>query len=165
MEAGKRIVVVIALALVGLLNCGTSAHPGMDDPVTLVVAPIDTATAAPGDTALVMVPLRITPGYHVNANPASSEDYIPIEARLDSSAEFHALKPEYPNGKAHTLEGGDDTLLVYNGSVTIPMPIVVDKDVKHGMHRLEGTIEFQACDDRVCFMPEERHFSAVIRIP
>ena len=155
---------IAAFALTVLVHCIAVARPRADNPVTLIVASLDTVYANRGDTVLVRVPLRITPGYHVNANPASSEDYIPLSVRFDSSSDVHALKPEYPKGESHRMEELDETLLVYDQGVTIPVPVVVGKEIESGLHTLKGTVEFQACDDRVCFMPDERHFSAVISV-
>ncbi len=153
------------LALAALWCSIATARPGEDNPVILTVAPLDTVPAAAGDTVMVSVPLKITPGYHVNANPASSEDYIPLAVQFDSSAFLHPLKPDYPQGLSHRIEELDETLLVYDNGVTIKVPVVIDKNTQAGTYPLKGIVEFQACDDHVCFMPEARPLRAVIVIP
>lgn len=132
------------------------AQPKEETPVALLVLPVDSVMASAGDTVIARVPLRVTAGYHVNANPAASEDYIPLDLRLDSTDVAHALPPRYPKGRTHRLEDTTEDLWVYDGDVVIEVPLVISPDAQAGTHALRGRVEFQACDDRVCFFPEER---------
>lgn len=145
-------------SLIGMVLAATLAfaQPKEENPVTLVVAPMDTVFAGAGDTVIAYVPLKVTPGFHVNANPAASEDYIPLEVTLDSSETAQALAPRYPKGRAFRLEGTKEDLLVYDGEVVVEVPLVVDVNAKAGVYSIKGRVEFQACDGRVCFFPEER---------
>ena len=52
----------------------------------LKVGHIEIPALRAGDSVSVAIPLSITRGYHVNANPAASEDYIPLEIVLTDSA-------------------------------------------------------------------------------
>ncbi|MDD5089244.1 MAG: protein-disulfide reductase DsbD family protein, partial [bacterium] len=140
------------------------AKPREDNPVTLIALPTDTLVAAAGDTVLARIPLTVTAGYHVNANPAAREDYIPLEVKLDSTDVALAFAPRYPNGRTHRLEDTTEDLLVYDGTVVVELPLVIRPDAAAGPHALRGTVEFQACDDRVCFFPEERPLRVVLLV-
>jgi len=155
---------IFSLAMLLLAALTANAQPKEETPVALFVLPADKVTASAGDTVIARVPLRVTAGYHVNANPAASEDYIPLEVRLDSADVAHALPPRYPKGQTHRLEDTTEDLLVYDGDVVIEVPLVISPDARAGMQALRGRVEFQACDERVCFFPEERPLRVMLLV-
>ncbi|MBU0508406.1 protein-disulfide reductase DsbD N-terminal domain-containing protein [bacterium] len=160
MRLGSGLAAVLLLSFATML----AAQPREENPLTLVVAPTDTVAAVHGDTALAQITLKVTPGYHVNANPAASEYYIPLEVKLDSTEIAYFLAPRYPSGKRHRLEGESEDLLVYDGAVTIDIPLIIGADVKSGTYSIKGRVEFQSCDDRVCFFPEERPLRVTLTV-
>jgi hypothetical protein len=135
-----------------------------ENPVMLTDKSITAPDAYAGDTLTVNVTLTVVHGYHVNANPAATEDYIPLEITLQDTLGLHAEKPLYPKGKKWRLEGTTEDLLVYDGDVNVKVPVVVDTQTKPGERVVKGSIDYQACNDQVCFMPETRLISVKIHI-
>lgn len=135
-----------------------------ENPVRLTVGKIDAQAAIPGDTVFINIPVTVANGFHVNANPASSEDYIPLEVTLEDSTDFLPAQAIYPKGKKWRLEGTTEDLLVYSGQVTIRIPLIVKAEAKPGERVIKGSVDFQACDNQVCFMPESRPISLIVRV-
>lgn len=152
-----------AFLITVLLAAAAWAAPRVE-PVVLTTGRIDTVYAAPGDTVTAQLPLVVAKGYHVNANPASSEFYIPLEVLLPDSGAIQAGTPRYPAGKTWRLEGTDEDLLVYGGQFEIAVPLIVSPQTGPGEYAVRGTIEFQACDDRMCLMPDARPVALWVRV-
>ena len=101
-----------------------------------------------GETLLITV--RVDPGYHVNANPASSEYFIP------TSVAFGDLKPArvvYPPPIRFKPRFVEDTIDVYEGTVVITATFpagALDR-----LHPLMFTVTAQACTDVICLPPDE----------
>ena len=101
-----------------------------------------------GDTLLIT--LRIDPGYHVNANPASSENLIP------TSIAFEGVAPEriaYPPAIRFKTRFADDVLDVYEGSVVITARF--PSGALDRTHDLGFTVTAQACTEEICLPPDD----------
>jgi len=130
----------------------------------IMVGKIEPVVVRQGETAWATIPIIVAPGLHVNANPAASEMYIPLEIILGQARGVHAGAPDYPPGVKWQLEGGEDTLLVYGGQIEIRVPITAEPKAKRGTRELRGTIEYQACDDRMCLLPASRPIVVPVKV-
>ncbi len=99
-----------------------------------------TATRVAG--AVLAVRLKIAPGWHVNANPASDEFLVPTSLRSGG-------KPldgvDYPPGESLDAAYAEHPIQVYAGEVEIKAG-EIDSSA-------EFEIEFQACDHQRCLKP------------
>ncbi|RPH93048.1 hypothetical protein EHM69_11350 [candidate division KSB1 bacterium] len=125
-----------------------------DVPITLRLGQIDSVGGVAGDTVRALIRLRVMPGFHVNSNPAANDSYIPLEVKLHDTLFAQALKPLYPPGNVFNLKDSEEMLLVYGGDVEIEVPIVLRSALPAGEYTMRGMVEYQSCDDAVCFMPE-----------
>ncbi len=98
----------------------------------------------------LLTTLRIDPGYHVNANPASFDNLIP------TSVAFMGLVPEriaYPPPIRFKPRFVEDVLDVYEGTVVITATFSAGAlDRTHG---LSLTVTAQACTAEICLPPDE----------
>jgi len=95
---------------------------------TLMRADAAKVTAAAGTTTEIAVALEVLPGWHVNANPPASEEMIPTTVELVSAPGLVAGHARYPAGRKRKLSFADEELLVYDGSVTAHVPLVIARD-------------------------------------
>jgi hypothetical protein len=153
-------VVVVLLSLAAACFSG----PKSDHPVFVTVGSMGMVQGKPGDTVAVRLPLTVASGLHVNANPASSEDYIPLEISLRDSFGVRLEKAVYPKGKKWRLEGTTEDLLVYKGKFDVGASLIIDTDAEAGVHMVKGSLEYQACDDHVCFMPDSRPITIKVNV-
>ncbi|MCX6601086.1 MAG: protein-disulfide reductase DsbD family protein [bacterium] len=144
----------------------TMAVAGAGDalPVMLTVGSVSEVHTRPGDSATVTIRLKVMRGYHVNANPAANDLYIPLEIVFADTSFAVVGRPLYPKGKTWRLKDSDENLLVYGGAVKIIVPLAIPKNVQPGEYALYGTVDYQACDDAVCFMPQSRAVSVKVLV-
>jgi hypothetical protein len=104
--------------------------------------------STPGSVELV-----ISPGFHVNANPATFPYLIATEVQPGKTEGITvADKLTYPPAKMETFPFADQPLAVYEGSVTIPIPITPVPGAR-GQRTIPFKIRVQACDSEQCYPP------------
>ena len=99
---------------------------------------------------VVLVTLRIDPGHHINANPASHDYLIP------TTIAFDGLVPEqiaYPPATAFKPVFADEPIAVYGDTVTIAAtfpPGTLDS-----LPELRFMLTAQACTEQICLPPDD----------
>jgi hypothetical protein len=118
-----------------------------------------TAVARPGHRIALSLEIDLKPNMHVYA--PGVEDYIPIEWKLEESPAAKALRFEYPASRKLHLKAIGETVAVYRGHVRITREITFGPEnaVKPlvsaaGELILKGSLRYQACDNRKCYLPE-----------
>ena len=101
-----------------------------------------------GDALLIT--LRIDPGYHINANPAS-DDYL-----IATSVAFAGPVPErivYPSGIPFKPAFADKPIEVYEGTVVVTATFTTEGLER--AHDLGFTVTAQACTKVICLPPND----------
>ena len=107
------------------------------------------ATARRAGDAL-LITLRIDPGYHINANPAS-DDYL-----IATSVAFAGPVPErivYRPGIPFKPAFADKPIEVYEGTVVVTATFTAE--VLERAHDLGFTVTAQACTKVICLPPND----------
>jgi DsbC/DsbD-like thiol-disulfide interchange protein len=126
--------------------------PPLSKHATITTA-TDAASAAPGGKIALFVDMTPNPGVHVYAPGA--KDYLPVKVTLKPQAEVKAGKASYPKSEMMFFAPLNETVPVYQKLFRIATDATLAKTVKAGSTlTLAGTLDFQACDDKVCFVPE-----------
>ena len=117
---------------------------------TILASPAQVSGAA-GAKLSLFVDVTPKPGIHVYA--PGSNDYIPITVKLTPQAEVKFGKVAYP--KSETMTFADEKVPVFQKPFRLTQDITLDKSAKAGSTvTVAGTVNYQACDDRVCYPPE-----------
>lgn len=99
------------------------------------------------------VELVVAPGYHINANPATFPYLIATEVQPGKvDGVTVGAKLTYPQPKMETFSFAEKPLAVYEGSVTIPIPLTAAAGAK-GQRTIPFKIRVQACDTEKCYPP------------
>lgn len=152
----------IAASAAGLVLFLNTAHAA--PPVVVHVASPDTIRIAQRGAASAVVKVSIDPGYHVQAHPASADYLIATELTLKPLRGIKAGKPVYPAGASYSLAGSDEKLSTYSGGIAIKVPLRASDSVRPGDYTLEGSLRFQACDDKACFAPANLPVSIAVHV-
>jgi DsbC/DsbD-like thiol-disulfide interchange protein len=104
-----------------------------------------------GGRVTLTLEIALKPGMHVYA-PAV-DGYIPITWSMAPNEAIVAHAVVTPPAQMLRLEALDETLPVYSGSFRLSRDITVSKSAK-GPLTLGGTFRYQACDDRMCYLPK-----------
>lgn len=100
------------------------------------------------------------PKMHVYT-PEIKGSYIPIKWELEPSANYVAKDVQYPKGKMLMLPAINEIVPVYEQKFRITQDIVLGsesilKPILEGDKtlKLRGTLRYQACDDKICYLPQ-----------
>jgi uncharacterized protein len=97
--------------------------------------------------------LVISPGFHVNANPATFPYLIATQVQPGQADGVTVSdKLTYPPPKMETFSFADQPLAVYEGNVSIPIPLTPAPNAK-GQRTIPFKIRVQACDNEKCYPP------------
>lgn len=142
---------------------GSSAAPPSDPASLITVAAELAGPIASGGEGVLRVRVTIAPGWHANANPPSLDYLIPTAVSIDASDGLSAVAPRYPNGELLRFAFADEPLSVYEGTITIEVPLRAGAGVS-GARTLRGEVRFQACNDELCLAPAAKPFTATVTI-
>jgi hypothetical protein len=99
------------------------------------------------------VELVVTPGFHINANPATFPYLIATEIQPGKVEGITVGdKLAYPAPKMETFSFSEKPLAVYEGTVTISIPLTAAAGAK-GQRTIPFKIRVQACDTEQCYPP------------
>ena len=126
----------------------------------IVGSPADVSGAAGAKLAL-FVDVTPKPGIHVYA--PGTENYIPITVKLNAQPEIKAGKVAYP--KSETMTFADEKVPVFQKPFRLTQDVTLDKSAKAGSTvTVSGIVNYQACDDRVCYAPESAPVSWTVTV-
>jgi hypothetical protein len=159
---------ILFTGLLASVSLGTAGAPLADEPLSDLASPVGTTSATShvagsaehvhvvaavrdsADADELVVTLRIDPGFHINANPASFENLIP------TSLMFTGVKPlrvTYPQAIRFKPKFLSDALDVYEGTVAIAA--YFPKGTFGRLATLGATVTAQACTDVICLPPAD----------
>ena len=117
---------------------------------TITPSPADVAGKA-GGTVSLFVDVTPKTGMHVYA--PGSKDYIAITVKLNPQAEIKTGKLVYPRSELVELAG--ERVPVFQKPFRLTLPVSLAKSAQPGATvAVTGTVNYQACDDKVCYPPE-----------
>jgi hypothetical protein len=157
----------IVFSLPGSVGCkkGTSSR-GAADPSSAPPTPSEISSSAQvvkvsssavtisqNGSADAIVSLSISPGFHVNANPATFPYLIATEVTPGKLAGIASGTPGYPFAKRKKFQFAEQPLAVYEGEAPIKLVLRAEKNAASGTRSLPITVKVQACDEEKCFPP------------
>jgi hypothetical protein len=109
------------------------------------------SSVAPGERVALTIDVELEPGMHVYA--PGVEGYIPIDWKMASTgaADIHA--PEFPKPEKLYLKAIGETVPAYRNHFRLLRDITISAGAS-GPVTLDGVLRYQACDDRVCYIPQ-----------
>ena len=116
----------------------------------------------PGSQFQIAVVVEIAKGWHVNANPAK-EGFIATEVTLPETPHLTFGEMVYPAGDVLKL-GSIGEAPVYHDTITIGIQADLSQTAPVGLNTLDFQLQYQACNDEQCLLPETLDFSVPIEI-
>lgn len=118
---------------------------------------ISAATIAAGDK--VSVRFDVTPKRAMHVYAPGKHDYQVIAVKLDPQPWFKAASTSYPPSEIYHFKELDEKVETYGRPFTLVQDVTVlntaaaKKALAASPVRLTGKLEYQACDDKVCYAP------------
>lgn len=120
-------------------------------------------TARVGSRVSLFIDVVPNPGIHVYAPGAKG--YQAITVKLNPSAGVAAGKPAYPRAETLLFEPLNERVPVFQRPFRIAQEITLARVPKAGTRvTVNGTLAYQACDDKVCYPPASLSVSWTLRV-
>lgn len=117
------------------------------------------AVAAVGHRVTLHV--RVTPGPGMHVYAPGQKGYIPIALTLKDDAAFKAHPIRFPGATTYHYKPLNETVQVYSAPFTLSQDVTISltpdtraRAARGEVLTISGAIEYQACDDAVCYRPE-----------
>ena len=130
---------------------------------TLSVSPVPTVKARKGAVAVVQIKASLPAGFHANSNTPSDEYLIPLTLKW-TGGPLETDGISYPKGTMEKYSFSPKPLSVVTGEFTLTTKFKVPSNASSGMAAENGTLKYQACNDRMCFAPKTVNVSFVVNI-
>jgi AhpC/TSA family/Disulphide bond corrector protein DsbC len=128
-----------------------AAHATTETRHLTVSAAASAGRVRPGQRIALTLDIEMKANMHVYS--PGVEGYIPIEWALTASPSVVVHDVEFPKSKMLRLEAIDETVPVYDGHFRLVRDITIGK-AQPGPLVIEGRLKYQACDDRLCYVPQ-----------
>jgi hypothetical protein len=157
-----------------------AAAPGQSSAAPTGIRPFETRhlilrtgisdrAAPPGTRISLRLDVEPKPNMHVYT--PEQPDLIPISLVLEPNDALKVHPPKFPKSEKYYFAPLEQTQLVYSKpfrivqDVTIALtPAVRDRANKRESLAIAGRLRYQACDDKVCYMPQEIPVSWTIEL-
>jgi hypothetical protein len=111
------------------------------------------STVAAGQRVALTLDVDLGPNMHVYA--PGVEGYIPIDWKMGDSGAAQVYAPAFPRAEKLYLKAIDETVPAYRNHFRLLRDITVKPAVDGTGHfTVDGSLRYQACDDRVCYIPQ-----------
>jgi Disulphide bond corrector protein DsbC len=159
----KVVLIISALLLLSRVGVAQEQTPSARDVVSPSVY-LSADPAARGVPFQVAVVFKIRPGFHVNAREKSADYLIATDLRAEMPAGFKAGEVAYPKGQLHTFTFSKTPLNVYEGKVTLLLPVTALASAPTGPQQIPLKLRYQACSTAICLPPVTIDLQASINV-
>jgi len=151
MISGTRLIATLltsALCFSGLLS-----QPGGSSKYVQVESKITVTQVKKGSSFEAETVVKIAGGWHINSHKPSQEYMIATTIEIEPMEGLIVSDIRYPKATMAKLALAEDSLSVYEGTVSIVVPFMSTDKLAPGKNSAVGKITIQACNDKVCLAP------------
>lgn len=131
----------------------------MDAPHLQVSVEQSDRMAVPGNLITLTAEVRLPPDVHVYA--PGTKGYKTVKLSIDPLPDFETRKTDYPAAKILYLPAIKERVPVFQGTFRIRQELKVNSMAEFSgalgadgkKVTVKGTLEYQACDSKICFLP------------
>ena len=145
------VAMLVAAATVQAQAVKTAGKPKVTEVVTdhIKIRHENEVDTKPGGLVSFVVDIEPRPGMHVYAPGAA--DYQIITLALDEHVRVRPRPLKYPASEIYDFRPLNEKIPVYQKPFTLTLDAVVKKAAEP--LAVTGRLDYQACDDKVCFAP------------
>jgi len=147
-------VATLFACLFAILPTATAAQPGRISIELSTAKEVDVAPA--GSTHRVALDATLQPqgnGLHVNSNEPLEDFLIPTVLTLDPPDGIALEAVAWPTPIMLEQQGSENPLAVFEETFVIGAAFTVASDLDAGNYSIPGSLRYQACDERMCYIP------------
>jgi hypothetical protein len=98
------------------------------------------------------VELAADADWHVYAHPVPA-GYTGLTIEVDAEPDVEVGEPAFPESHEFSVAGLDEKFLVYEGNISVPVPIAFNVGKDLGPITVRVRVSYQACNETVCLPP------------
>jgi hypothetical protein len=158
MRLARLLLAVLICAAFGAAAAAQSPAPVRNDTMHLTVnTSISSAEIAPGQK--LSLSFDVTPKRNMHVYAPGKHDYQVIAVKLDPQPWMKLPATTYPPSEIYHFKELDEKVETYGKPFTLVQDILVLDTAEAKKARaaspikLSGRLEYQACDDKVCYAP------------
>ena len=136
-----------------------ASHTTVDNKQLALSSSASAKVVRSGQHIVLTLDIELKPKMHVYA-PGVEGGYRPIDWIVKDTTAVVPANVEYPKSEILYLEAIKEKVPVYLGKLRLVREITIGKDAAikalaspTGEFTVEGEFKYQACDDRVCYIP------------
>ena len=173
MKRQRVIIRILSLAGLYVLFCvfalvnGVSAQDNPDSAEAEKAGAEMTAskqTAAPGETVLLTIKLKLAEKAHANSNSPADPLLIPTVFIPKKGENMEWGLIEYPEATEVMASYSVEPLKVFEDGAEIKVEVKIKDDFKENNLKIEGRLRIQVCDDQQCYPPKTISLSTQIEV-
>jgi DsbC/DsbD-like thiol-disulfide interchange protein len=126
-------------------------------------AAVTTAPDDPGvkSGAKTMLFVDVTPNPNIHVYAPGAKDYIPITVKIDAQPAVKVGKLSYP--KSDIMTFADEKVPVFQKPFRLTQEVTV-LGTPGASVPIKATVDYQACDDKVCYPPESQQVAWTVTV-
>jgi hypothetical protein len=127
-------------------------------------------TAFPGELVTLTIEVQLPKDIHVYA--PGVKGYKPIKLTIDPALEMDPRRAIYPRSMVLYLPAIKERVPVFEGKFRIRQDVKVNSSAEFSnslgtegkTFTLHGALEYQACDSKICFLPDSVPFQSQLQV-
>src|SRR5262245_47402057 len=136
------------------MACSSSAQEIVAPPPAEIIPLLERATVRAGGDLRAALQVTLPEGFHANANKPRDPILIPMTASVDAPAGITVTEVVFPEAKDFPSLSSSQPLRVFEGTFPIGVVMKVGKEVPPGAIKIPVRLRYQACNDKMCFLPK-----------
>jgi DsbC/DsbD-like thiol-disulfide interchange protein len=146
---------------------GTPARVSRSTPHLTFTAEISPAVVKPGGRMSIAIDIVPRKNMHVYA---PGTPYRPVSMRLHTDAPLRVHGAVFPKPRRYLFKPLKEEVLVYDAPFRLTVKVVAgDAQALRKQRRgpdltIKGSLDYQACDDRICYLPTSVPFEWTLKI-
>lgn len=144
-----------------LIACFTAMNPRVIEKDVVSVS-VNETVVAPGKKSLVIIRVKVSTGYHIQADRVTNKSLIPVSLEANSNRFFSIKKGLFPPYKLFRLEGTTESLNVFDSVFIIRLPVKAIRTIQEGRYIVKARLSYQACNAKTCLFPRRLDFDIPI---
>ena len=112
----------------------------------------------------LVVTIEVAPGFHINAREKSEDYLIATDLRTEAPTGFQFGEVSYPKGALHTFTFSKKPLNVYEGAITLHVPVTALGSAPLGAQHIPLKLRYQACSTEICLPPVTLTLDAALNV-
>ena len=153
MPKNRVVVAPLCFLVTSLSLSGVSASAQLRQPTAELTPAVEQRTTQPGQTVTLVLRVELPENIHVQSDEPRDRFVIPTLLTVTPPEGVALEEITYPEATDFLLEGQEEPLAVFGHEFTIDVRLALEEDLSPGEIVVPGSLLYQACDDRVCFVP------------